>query len=135
MCPCVFPRCAIIAISRDRPMKPCGTRGRVDRVYLNPVKCTCMIDDRIEHPLCVHVACKRRILRNIVPHGLKRKISQVYKLGRNNALALPPQYTHQGPLTRGPSKCQPLYSPCGTPSGVCVNSRGPCHASASARAT
>ena len=48
MCPRVSPRCALITISRDRPMKPRGTRGCDDRVYLNPVKRTFLIDDRVD---------------------------------------------------------------------------------------
>ena len=48
MCPRVSPRCATIAISHDHPMKRCGPRGRVDRVHLNPLKRTCLIDDCVE---------------------------------------------------------------------------------------
>ena len=47
---------------------------------------------------------------NIVSHGRKREDWRVYNLGRNNAFALPPQYSNQGPLTRGPFTCQPSHS-------------------------
>ena len=52
MCPCVSPRCAIIAISLDRPMKPRSTRGHVDCVYLNSLKHTCLIDDPMDLSPC-----------------------------------------------------------------------------------
>ena len=47
-------------------------------------------------------------------------------MGRNNAPALLPQYTHQGPLTHGPFTCQP---PATWPHlGVRVDLRGLYHA-------
>ena len=55
----------------------------------------------------VHVTCKRRLRRNIVPHGENRRNLRVYRVGQHNANALPPQSYNQGPLTRGPFTCQP----------------------------
>ena len=53
---------------------------------------------------------KEKSRGNIVPHGGKRKNRRAENVGRNNVLALLPQYTHQGLLTRGPFTCQPLTS-------------------------
>ena len=67
------------------------------------------------------------ILRILVPHGRKWQKLCVYKVGRGNAFALVPQYSHQGPLTRGPFTRQPSshVSPL---TGVRVDPRGllPC---------
>ena len=71
-----------------------------------------------------------RFRGNIVPHGEDGGESRVYKVGQLNAFVLPPQNPNQSPLTRGPSKCQPLHSPRGALSGIRVDSRGPYHASA-----
>ena len=71
---------------------------------------------------------KDKFHENIVPHGRKNWNGWVYNTGRFNAIALPPQSYYQGPLTRGPFKCQPPLAS-GTPLGVCVDSRGPCHVS------
>ena len=43
---------------------------------------------------------------DIVPHGMKKRKTRVYDLGRGNAFALSPQTPNQGPLTRGPFTCQ-----------------------------
>ena len=56
---------------------------------------------------------KKKLRRNIVPHGENIRKTGVYKVGRNNALALPPQLSKQGPLTRGPSPASPLTLPRG----------------------
>ena len=72
---------------------------------------------------------KLRILGNIVPHRRKGQNRWVYKAGRFNAIALPPQTTNQGPLTRGPSTCQPSHCHMAPP-GQGMDSRGACHESA-----
>ena len=77
--------------------------------------------DQIQCPPCDHVACKRKIRRNIVPHGERKGKSRVYNLGCSNAFALPPQTPNQGPLTCGPFTRQP-FSPCGASHG---HLRGP----------
>ena len=51
---------------------------------------------------------------NIVPHGRKNENGLAYKPGRFNAIALLPQSYYQGPLTRGPSNCQPPATWCPT---------------------
>ena len=66
------------------------------------------------------------IVWNIVPHGGNCGKWRVDNVGRNNALALPPQYTNHGPLTCGPFICQP-HSTTWRHSGVHVDLRGPCH--------
>ena len=55
---------------------------------------------------------KLRIRGNIVPHREKERKRPTNPLGRNNAFALPPQYSNQGPLTRGPFTCQPSQCSC-----------------------
>ena len=73
---------------------------------------------------------KEKFCGNIVLHGRKKRIRWAYKAGRFNAIALPPQFYNQSPITHGPSNCQPPSSPRGAPLGIHVDSRGPCHASA-----
>ena len=147
ICPRVSPRCAKITMSCDRPMKPRGARWRIDPVHLNSFKRTCLIDDRVDpsphdgrfaivsdaHGAATSPA-KENFRGNIVPHGRKRRHRQAYKAGRFNAIVLPPQSYNQGPLTRGPPKCQP-YSATWRHPGICVDSRGPCHVSAPPCAT
>ena len=74
-----------IAISLSRLMKPHGAIRHLDRSHLNPNTRTCLIDDRVDSGPrdlrrpdrirrlpCVHIACKRKFHRIIVPHGGKR---------------------------------------------------------------
>ena len=64
---------------------------------------------------------KLRIHGNIVPHGRKGWNRWVYKMGRFNAIALPPQSYNQGPLTGGPFAHQPsltIWHPLGHPRGL-----------------
>ena len=63
--------------------------------------------DLIQHPWCGHVTCKEEMCGNIVPHRERNTKPSVYKVGRLNAIALPPQYSNQGPLTCGPFTPQP----------------------------
>ena len=111
-----------ITISLSRPMKPRGAIRRLDHVHLNFNMRTCLIDDCVDsgprdlrHPdrirrlRCRHVACKRKMCGNIVPHGKKKGRCQAYIPGRFNAIALPPKYYYQGPLSRGCFTCQPSY--------------------------
>ena len=61
----------------------------------------------------------------------KKKIERVsLNWGWFNAIALPPQSYYHGPLTRGPSNCQPFLRPMAPLTGVRVDSRGPRHMSA-----
>ena len=63
---------------------------------------------------------------NIVPHGENMWDMWVYKVGCSNAIALPPQLSNQGPLTRGPFTYQPPHChmvPHGRPRGLAW----PCH--------
>ena len=66
-----------------------------------------MLCDRIRRPCDRHVPCILETCGNIVPHGRKWQKLLVYKVGRGNAFVLMPQYSHQGPLTRGPFTRQP----------------------------
>ena len=66
-----------------------------------------------------------RLRGNIVPHREKRRNRCVKNVRQNNALALPPQYTHQDPLSFGPFTCLPPAT--WRHSGVRVDSRGPSH--------
>ena len=53
---------------------------------------------------------KKGLDGHIVPHGRIERKTHVYKVGRNNALALSPQLSNQGPLIRGPFTCQPPFT-------------------------
>ena len=65
---------------------------------------------------------KKGLDGHIVPHGRIERKTHVYKVGRNNALALSPQLSNQGPLIRGPFTCQPPscchVAPLGRPRGL-----------------
>ena len=82
-----------------------------------------------------HLSCKDKFPREHSPTRKKRERMSSIKVGQLNAFALPPQTTNQGPLTRGPSTCQPLTFHVAPLPCVRVDSRGPCHASAPPCAT
>ena len=75
---------------------------------VHPIDAPFVYRDCILCPRSCHVAYKRKFMREHSPTRKKRKQNgQAYKAGRFNAIALLPQSYNQGPLTRGPSKCQP----------------------------
>ena len=76
--------------------------------------------------VCRATTCpaKVRTVWNIVPHGRERRESRVYKVGHGNAFALPPQYSHQGPRTRGAFTRRPSCH-VAPHTGVCMDPCGP----------
>ena len=154
MCPRIPPRCAEIAMNRNRPMKPriifdasfhrwwrwitivdkatCHLRCHRS-LHLKPFWRTSLDEDLVDpSPRDGHLAilsnaydaatcpAKTKTRGNLVPYGIKNRKSRIYKLGRRNAFALPPQLSNQAPLTSGPFTFQPPYhvAPPGHPLGL-----------------
>ena len=97
--PRVSPRCAKFAFNP----RPSDFINEID----SSVLCTCLIDDpvdstsmrlthsdRIRRATQCHVTCKLKSYGNIVPHGKNNGKTHVYKVGRNNVFALPPQLSN-----------------------------------------
>ena len=129
-------------------MKPRVALTAVDHVHLNPFKRTWLIDDRVDSTsmrwmLCDrvrrtsfrHVSCKERVPWEHSPSRKKKREMSSIKGGaaKRNCFTAP-NYLPR-PINQWDFKCQPPPLPHGAPSGVRVDSRGPCHASTSTQAT
>ena len=122
MPPRITPRCAEIALNLTRPMFHIRDRWlllahmllmRIGWISSPLHRCTSF--DALTSNARDAATCptKKKLRQNIVPHRENVWKTCGYKLGRNNALALLPQLSNQGPLTCGSFTCQPPYLPRG----------------------
>ena len=81
-----------------------------------------LVGFRSNAPCSATCPAKKKFHVNIVPHERNNGKTRVYKVGRNNVLALPPQLSNQSPLTCGPFTCHPPsrchVAPPGRPCGL-----------------